>query len=164
MRREINIMETELLETQLNAVRGFVSWLSDQPQEQDEHDQEFDQHVIQVFSVYEMELERQIEGTPALQVWFDMVAINSMLAIIMKDELTSDHPELAEYRPADEPTTINEMTLRLLSDALELFTAAQTEMAGYLVVPEFHGTLHGFITNVLESFTPPTHEGSLNAI
>ncbi len=152
-------MDTELLERQLNAVRGFVDWLSNQiTQLKDEHDQEFNRQLVQVFGVYEMELERQIEGTPALQMWFNLVAINSMLAIVMKDELISDHPELAAYRAADEPRTVNEMSLRLLTDALELFTTSQAEMAGYLTVPEFHGVLGGFINNMLETFSTQTYE------
>ena len=142
-----------LLETQHLAVVGFRSWLeSSRPaQPEDEDNREFKEQLLQVLHIYEYELERKIEGTLANGDWFGLIALTSMTAALLKDALLESHPELINYIPTDEPSTVNEMTMRLLSEALVTFEAAQHEMSTYLMEPEFPGVLNGFMQSVLNA-------------
>ena len=108
------------LTVQANAVRGFSAWLDSSPgrtQEEREHNEQ----LLYVFQTYREELERQINGEKATQDWLNILAISSTLAALLKDEVLETNPELSEYRPSDEPMTIDEMILRLLSDAIDHF-------------------------------------------
>lgn len=148
-------MVDALLETQHLAVVGFRSWLeSSQPEQpEDEDDHEFNDQLRQALQVFEWEIERKIEGTPATQDWYNLVALTSMTTALLKDGLNEAHPELINYNPSGEPVTIGQMTMRLLCDALVTFETAQAEMSGYLVKPEFPGVLNGFMQSVLNA--PP---------
>jgi hypothetical protein len=143
-------MVDTLLETQHLAVVGFRSWLeSSQPQSEDDH--EFKDQLLQVLQVYEYELERKIEGNVANGDWYNLVALTSMTVALLKDGLLESNPELSEYNPGDDPSTVDEMTAKLLSDALVTFEAAQNEMSTYLVEPEFPGVLNNLMQTVLDA-------------
>lgn len=143
--------DTERLQVELQAVYGFVEWLTSTLPEQPGDSLQYSKQVLRVLEFYSWEIERQIDATPALQSWFELVALTSMLAIILKDDLLGANPGLENYRPSDEPTTVNEMTIRLLSNALRLFETAQGEMAGYLEIPQFPGLLEDFEDSRLQT-------------
>ena len=137
------------IEAQHLAVVGFRAWLESQSQSEDDH--EFNEQLLHVLQIYEWELERRIEGTLANNDWFSLIALTSMTADLLKDALLEAHPELINYTPTDEPQTVEQMTARLLSDALVTFEAAQVEMSAYLVEPEFPGVLNGIMQTVLNA-------------
>jgi hypothetical protein len=142
----------EHLQLQLNAVDGFSDWFAvELLEEAYVETKEYGNQVLRVLDFYAWELERQIDGNPATQSWFDLIALSSMTVVVLKDELLTAHPEVATYRPADEPTTVHEMIAKLLSDALTLFKRSQEEMSGYLQMPEFPGLLNGFMSTVLQT-------------
>src|ERR1017187_809441 len=140
-------MDTPPLETRHLAVVGFRTWLTSQPQSEDDH--EFNDQLLHVMQIYEWELERKIEGTLANSDWYNLIALTSMTAALLKHGLNEAHPELINYSLTDEPATIHEMTSKLLSDALVTFKTAQAEMSAYLVKPEFHSVVNGFMQTVL---------------
>jgi len=109
------------LEVQLNAVLGFVLWLKSSPSEQTVESSEFRDQLIHTLRIYGWELNRRIDGEAATEEWINIVAVTSMLAKMLIDEFVETSPELAEYQSTHEPMTIDEMILRLLSDALDLF-------------------------------------------
>ena len=112
--------QRQRLQVQAHAVRGFSAWLDTslgRTQEEREHNEQ----LLYVFQTYREELERQINGEKATQDWFNILAISSTLASLLKDEFLQINPELADYQLTDEPMTIDEMILRLLSDAIDHF-------------------------------------------
>jgi hypothetical protein len=141
------------IETQHLAVVGFRSWLeSSQPaQPEDEDSREFNDQLLHVLQIYGWELERQIEGTLANNDWYNLIALTSMTAALLKDALLEAHPELINYSPIDEPTTVEQMTAKLLFDALVTFEAAQHEMSTYLTQPEFPDVVNGLLQTVLNA-------------
>jgi hypothetical protein len=86
-----------------------------------EEGREFNDQLLYVFDVYRGELLRQVDGNSCTQDWLNVIAVTAMLASLLKDEFLEINPELTEYQPADEPMTIDEMILRLLSDAIDHF-------------------------------------------
>jgi hypothetical protein len=146
-------MDTPPLETQHLAVVGFRSWLqSSQPaRPEDEDDHEFKDQLLQVLQVYEYELERKIEGNVANGDWFQLLALTSMTADLLKDALLEVHPELSEYTSGDDPATVEQMTMRLLCDAVARFAESQAEMSTYLAAPEFPGVLNNLMQTVLSA-------------
>lgn len=134
------------LETQLNAVLGFVLWMkSGQTVVSDEFADEL-VHILQIFG---WELNRQIDKHPATADWFSLIAVTTPLVVLLQDELLELNPALKGYKQSDEPTTIHQMIARLLFDALTLFEASQNEMAAYLQQPAVPGVLTEFIQRVL---------------
>ena len=115
------ISKQRRLEIQTQAVRGFSTWLRSSPPTDTEEAREFNDELIHVFEIYAGELQRQIDGSPATPVWLNVIAVTSMLALMLKDEFLEINPELIHYRPQDEPMTIDEMILCLLSDAIDRF-------------------------------------------
>ena len=109
------------LEAQLNAVLGFVLWLKFSPSEQTVESGEFREQLIHTLRMYGWELNRRIDGEAATEEWINIVAVTSMLAEMLLDEFVETHPELAGYRSTDEPTTLDEMTVHLLSAAVDHF-------------------------------------------
>jgi hypothetical protein len=93
------------LEIQSAAIRGFSTLLVTSPR-QSEEDREFDEQLLYVLQTYRTELERQIASSPVTDDWRNIVAVASMLALMLKEELIDLNPELATYRPTDEPMTI----------------------------------------------------------
>jgi hypothetical protein len=143
------------LQRQLYAATGFSEWLTSTLEQHTGESLEFCTQMLRVLEFYTWELERQLDGTPALQSWYDIVALASMIAILLKDGLLEEYPELAHYRPSDEPADQNEMQMRLLADALTLFEQAQGEMATYLDAPEFPGLMDNLMQNVLRAQDQP---------
>jgi len=109
------------LEVQLNAVLGFVLWLKSSPQQQTVESSEFRDQLIHMLRIYGWELNRRIDGEAATEDWLNIVAVAAMLASLLKEEFLEINAELADYQPTDEPMTIDEMILRLLSDAIDHF-------------------------------------------
>jgi hypothetical protein len=140
-----------LLETQHLAVVGFRSWLTSSMPEQPGDSGEFNDQLLHALQVYEWELERQIDGNVANQDWFQLLALTSLTLALLKDALLESNPELVNYNPTDEPQTVEQMTMRLLCDAVVTFEAAQHEMSTYLMEPEFPGVLNGFMQTVLNA-------------
>jgi hypothetical protein len=139
------------IETQHLAVVGYRAWLESSQPAQPEDDHEFNQQLLHVLQIYGWELERQLEGTLANQDWYSLIALTSMTVALLKDGLNEAHPELAAYSPADEPQTVEQMTSKLLSDALVMFEAAQVEMSAYLVEPEFPDVVNNLMQTVLNA-------------
>ncbi len=108
------------LEIQSDAIAGFSAMLISSPR-QSEEDREFDEQFHYILQTYRTELERQIAGSPVTEDWRNMVAVAAMLALMLSEVLIESDPDLSQYRPTDEPMTINEMVLRLLSDAVDNF-------------------------------------------
>jgi hypothetical protein len=115
------ISKQRRLEIQTQAVRGFSTWLRTSPPNDTEEGREFNDQLLYVFDIYRGELQRQMDGISPTQDWLNIVAVASMLASLLKDEFLEINPELAEYQPTDEPMTIDEMILRLLSDSIDHF-------------------------------------------
>ena len=115
------ISKQRRLEIQTQAVRGFSTWLRASPPNDTAEGREFNDQLLYVFDIYRGELQRQLDGISPTQDWLNIVAVAAMLALLLKDEFLEINPELAEYQPTDEPMTIDEMILRLLSDAIDHF-------------------------------------------
>jgi hypothetical protein len=112
---------TDDLEVQLNAVLGFVLWLKSGPSQQTVEISEFMDQLLHVLRIYGWELNRRIDGEAATQDWLNTVAVTAILAKMLIDEFAETHPELAGYQSSDDPTTFDEMTLHLLSAAVDHF-------------------------------------------
>ena len=109
-------------EMQLHAVRGLAASLPSIRPDESEESREFTSQLRHVLEIYEWELEQDVCRTaPPTEAWSNIVCATSMLALLLKDEFLEINPELADYLPTDEPITIDEMILRLLSDAIEHF-------------------------------------------
>ena len=108
-------------EMQLHALRGFAAWLPSAPSEKSEESSEITNQLLHVFQIYEWDLEQDVDGTPATEEWFNIVCATSMLASLLKEEFLEMNAGLVGYQPADEPATIEEKTMRLLSDAIVHF-------------------------------------------
>jgi hypothetical protein len=130
---------SEQLETQANAVHGFRTWLASDPAQQttDEITREFNDQLLHVLQIYENELDRILNCEPATQDWFNLVALDKQLAELLQEELLELYPELAAYRPSQEPKTVHEMIARLLTESVEQFEVSQHEMSTYLERPLF---------------------------
>ena len=116
------ISKQRRLEIQTQAVRGFSTWLRGSPPTDTEEGREFNDQLVYVLDVYGEELQRQIDGTAATPDWLNIVAVTSILAHLLKDELLETSPILAEYNPIiQEPQTSDEMIARLLTDAVYNF-------------------------------------------
>jgi len=139
----------EQLEVQANAAHGFSVWLTSTLPQQADEQREFSDHLLHVLDVYGRELERLIDGDLATQDWYQLITTTTILARMLQDELLEVNPELAEYRPSDEPTTIEEMMSRLLFDAVVLFEASQREMGTLLEKPAIPDALNEFIQRVI---------------
>jgi hypothetical protein len=98
-------------------------------------------------------LDRILNGEPATQDWFNLVALDKQLAELLQEELMELNPELKAYRPSDEPTTVPEIISRLLVDAVEQFEVSQNEMSTYLERPLFPKVFN----NLLELINTNTH-------
>lgn len=131
------------LKTQANAVHGFRMWLTSTLPRQTEESREFSDHLLHVLDVHGRELDRQIDNEAATQNWFSLISTTSILALMLHDELLEVNPALKSYRPTDEPQTIHEMIVRLLSDAMTLFEQSQSDMATYLEKPVVPGKARG---------------------
>jgi hypothetical protein len=128
------------LETAQCAARGFSEWLKSSTVAEPEA-QELKEQLLHVLEVYDLELQRQIEGSRANQDWFSVIALVSMTAALLRDGLIEATPELATYDPTDEPQSTQQMGVRLLSDALVLFRQTQDDLATYLDRPTFTDAL-----------------------
>ena len=135
------------LETAQCAARGFSEWLKSSTATEPEA-QELKEQLSHVLEVYDLELQRQIEGSRANQDWFGVIALVSLTAALLKDGLIEATPELATYNTADEPQNTQQMSVRLLSDALVLFQQAQNDMETYLDRPTFPDALNQLLDAV----------------
>jgi hypothetical protein len=138
----------ERLETQSNAVHGFILWLTSTLPRQTDESRDFSDQLLHALKIYEWELDRLIDGDLATQDWYQLVTLTSELVVLLQDELLEVNPDLRAYRPADEPTTIPEMISRLLSDALAQFAQSRVEMATYLEQPGLPRVLNNFMRSV----------------
>src|ERR1039457_2994265 len=106
------------LGSQANAVHGFRTWLTSTLPGQTEESREFSDQLLHALQIYGWELERLIDGDPATQDWFALVATTAILAYMLQDDFIEANPSLRAYLPSDEPKTVAEMIARLLADAL----------------------------------------------
>lgn len=134
------------LETQLYAARGFAAYLSAQPTN------DLHTSLLHVLETYQLELQRQINGSPTEQDWLGILALASLQAQFLRDELTDATPELMEYRPADEPRDIEQMKIRLLADAVTLFDAT-VDGRVYLDIPDVAIEIENFVNKVTGAFS-----------
>ena len=140
------------LETQMNAVHGFSVWLTSAMPSlvESEYDAEFRDHVLHVLDVFERELRRQIDGDPATQDFFALIANTQILARMLLDEILEVHPAILANQPSDETPTVAEMTAKQLGDAVTLFDASMAEMAKYLQTPALPTAITEFVESVQE--------------
>ena len=135
------------LETAQYAARGFSEWLKSSTATEPEA-QELKEQLSHVLEVYDLELQRQIEGSRANDDWFGVIALVSMTAALLRDGLIEATPELATYDPTGEPLSTQQMGVRLLSDALVLFRQTQDDLSTYLDRPTFPDALNQLLDAV----------------
>ncbi len=133
------------LEMQSAAVTGFTRLLASNIDEQPTETRENTEQLIGLLQVYETELQRQIEGNLGTKDWHTALTVTSLAIPAYIDAFKEQNPELADYEPSGEPTTTNEMTIRLLSDAGVLFKKSLAEMDQYLEQQGSFGLLDGVI-------------------
>jgi hypothetical protein len=133
------------LEQQLYAARGFSSWLSQQPSD------DLNSGMLHVFDVYQREIERQISGSGVSEDILGILTLASLEATFRRDELLDMNPALAAYNPDDDPRDVEEMRVRLLSDAAKLF-GATVDGRVYLSLPSVAEEISDFVQRVLNHF------------
>ncbi|HEY1647491.1 MAG TPA: hypothetical protein VGF96_05900 [Terracidiphilus sp.] len=131
------------LQTQLCASRGFTGYLAANPID------DIDASLLGILNSYECELERQLACHPGTRDWFAILALAAMEAKLLHDEMVDGNSALAAFRPENEPTSIEQMKLRLLADAIKLFQKSCAELSTQFETPKAVVEINTLIERVL---------------